>query len=252
MRWESLEWRPVDADTPAGTAVLADLVPMARSASDEAVSAVVMGPVTTTGLSIALTTGAELPDGFVPVATFELLGTPRRGVWVALDPAAGARLGASEVTATGLASAIVEALDAVLVEAVGEGLSAAPTGTLEPDPSAELALFRLALSDADGTEAALVVAVEAMVPVELATHVAALRALGPAASSPPPVSAPATTSRAGSEPVAVNGRPPADANARTSRRSAPTSPMRRRRSGRSSSTSCRRPRPWPRTRTSSS
>jgi flagellar motor switch protein FliN len=216
MRWESLEWRPVDADTPAGTAVLADLVPMARSASDEAVSAVVMGPVTTTGLSIALTTGAELPDGFVPVATFELLGTPRRGVWVALDPAAGARLGASEVTATGLASAIVEALDAVLVEAVGEGLSAAPTGTLEPDPSAELALFRLALSDADGTEAALVVAVEAMVPVELATHVAALRALGPAASSPPPVSAPATTSRAGSEPVAVNGRPPADANARTS------------------------------------
>lgn len=203
MGWESLDWRPVDAEAPAGTAALADLVPMARSASDEAISAAVMGPVSVTGLSMATTTRADLPGEFAPVATFELLGTPRRGVWVALDPTFGGRLGGSDVTASALAAAIIDALDAVLVEAVGEGLSASPTDTLELDPAVELALFRLVLHDSDETDAALVVAVETLVPVELATHVAALRALGPAVASPPAATAHAASAVVGSEPVAA-------------------------------------------------
>ena len=187
MNWESLNWRPVDAETPPGTGALADLVPMAQSAADEAVSALILQSVTTTALSIASVSGSDLPPGFVGTASFELLGTPRRGVWVALDPALGDHLGGVEVSASGLATAIIEAFDAVLQEMVGEGLSAGPTGSIELDPAAELILLRLTLRGADGTEVAIVTALDAGVPVELATHVVALQALGPASSpaSPP-------------------------------------------------------------------
>jgi len=179
VSWESLDWRPVDAETLEGTAALVDLVPIARSAVDEAASALVKQPVTTAGLAAASVTAGDLPAGFVPAASFELLGTPRRGVWVALDPDAGARLGGTEVAVDALAAAIIEAFDAVLVEIVGEGLSAAPAAALELDPAAELVLLRLTLRDPDGAEVAIVAAVEAPVPVELATHVVTLQALGP-------------------------------------------------------------------------
>jgi flagellar motor switch protein FliN len=215
MSWESFEWRPVDAETPQGTAALADLVPMARSATEEAVSAVVMGSITAVGLSVTSVTGRDLPAGFTPAATFELLGTPRRGVWVALDPAFGARLAGADVTATGLAPAIIEAFDAVLAETVGEGLSSTPTDTLEIDPAAELVLFRLVLRDGDGTEAAFVTAVEAMVPVELATHVVALQALGPAAPSPQPAKAAAATPPPTVTPATVDATPASPAAAPT-------------------------------------
>ena len=203
MSWESLVWRPVGAETPQGIAALADLVPMARSATDEAVSAHVMGSITAVDLSVASSIGRDLPGGFAATATFELLGTPRRGVWVALDPALGARLGGTDVAATDLAAAIIAALDAVLVETVGEGLSAEPAEALEIDPAGELTLFRLVLRDTEGAEAALVTAVEALVPVELATHVVALRALGPAASSPPPATG--TAVEPASPPPATTG-----------------------------------------------
>jgi flagellar motor switch protein FliN len=179
MSWETLAWRPGDAETVPGTDALTDLLAIARSATDEAVSAVVMQPITTTGLSVSATTWGDLPAGFEPATSFELLGTPRRGVWVALDPALGSRLAGTDVTAIGLATAILEALDAVLVEIVGEGLSTAPADGASLDPAAELVLLRLALGGPDEAEVAIVTAVEARVPVELATHVAALQALGP-------------------------------------------------------------------------
>jgi hypothetical protein len=108
VSWESLDWRPADAETPQGTGALADLIPMARSAADEAVSALVMQAITTTALSVASASGGDLPAGFVSAASFELLGTPRRGVWVALDPALGSILAGTPVTAGGLAAAIIE------------------------------------------------------------------------------------------------------------------------------------------------
>lgn len=218
MDWESLDWRPVSAEQPQGTAALADLVPMARSAIDEAVSALVMGAVTATELSVAELVGADLPAELKPAATFELLGTPRRGVWVAFDPAMGTRLAGRDVAAAELAPVIVEALEAVLVEAVAEGLSSSPADALEVDPAAELLLFRLALRDADGAEAGLVVAVEAPVPVELATHVVALRALGPATAGASAAPAPAEAIAApAADPLATTGgTPPRAAPAATS------------------------------------
>lgn len=201
MGWESLEWRPVGAEHPQGIAALAELLPMARSAADEAVSALVMGPITVVELSVADVAGQDLPDEFVPSVTFELLGTPRRGVWVALDPAFGTRLGGTDLAAAVLATTILDAFDAVLVEALGEGLSCQPAETLALAPAADLMLFRLVMRDPDGARAGLVVAVEAMVPVELATHVVALRALGPGTSSGPS-SAPSSAA-AGDAPVAT-------------------------------------------------
>jgi flagellar motor switch protein FliN len=219
VSWESLDWRPVDAESLPGTGALADLVPMARSAADEAVSAVIMRSVTTTGLSVASATGSDLPTGFVGAASFELLGTPRRGVWVALDPALGNRLGGVEVTADGLATAIIEAFDAVLVEIVGEGLSAGPADAIELDPAAELVLLRISLRDPDGTDVAIVTAVEALVPVELATHVAALHALGPTPSRVPSPARPAADARVPS--AHIPGSPEPAGRASPARTSAP-------------------------------
>jgi flagellar motor switch protein FliN len=207
VTWESLDWRPADAKTLQGTAALADLIPMARSAADEAVSALIMQPVTITELSVASATMGDLPAGFVSAASFELLGTPRRGVWVALDPALGGHLGGTEVTAGGLATAIIEALDEVLVAIVGEGLSARPADTIELDPAAELILLRLSLRDPDGTEVAIVTAVEAAVPIELVTHVVTLQAIGPAEPRAPSPASPATDSRAPSAGVPGSLKP---------------------------------------------
>lgn len=198
MTWETLAWRPADAETVPGTAALIDLVAIARSATDEAVSAVVMQPITTSGLSVTSVAWGDLPAGFMPAATFELLGTPRRAVWVALDPAMGSRLAGTDVTAIGLATAILEALDMVLVEVVGEGLSTAPADETKLDAAAELVLLRLTLRGPDGTEVAIVTAVEARVPVELATHVAALQALGPSpARAPSPAPKPVASGAVG-------------------------------------------------------
>jgi flagellar motor switch protein FliN/FliY len=206
MRWESLDWRPVGADNPEGIGALSSLAPLARSAIDEAVSALAMGAVTTVGLSVAAAVGGDLSAEFVPVATFELLGTPRRGVWLALDPGFGTRLGDGDVSASDLGPVIIEALEAVLVEAVGEGLSSESVDALEIDPAAEMVLFRLVMRDPAGSELAIVTAVEAPVPVELATHVVALQALGPATRSAAPETDPAGVP-AGAPPATMPAEP---------------------------------------------
>lgn len=216
MSWETIVWRPVDALAADGAEALAGLIPLARSAVEEAASALVMQPVA--AASVATSDGAlgDLPDGFAPALTIELLGTPRRTVWVALDPASGSSLGGVEVPADRLAESLAEALDSVLGEVLGEGLSIR-TGPAAPvDPGARLRLFRLVLREAGGSEIAIAAAVEDAVPAELVTHVATLQALGPgapSASRPGPSRPAGGAEQSGLEP-AVRPSAPTPATAR--------------------------------------
>ena len=177
MSWETFEWRTVDAETPSGTAALAELASIAKSAVEEAASALVLNGVTIETVEVADAPASALSVEFVPATSFELLGTPRRGLWVALDPASGTQLGGREVTGHELATVIVEALDGVLVEILGEGLSLDAARPVELEPASEVVVFRLALRDQAGSTVVLACVVEAPVPVELATHVAALQAM---------------------------------------------------------------------------
>lgn len=188
MSWESMAWRPADADILPSAGALADLVAPARSAVEGAVSALVMQPISATSLSVASIAARDLPAEFVPVTSFELLGTPRRGVWVALDPSLGGRLGGGDIAVGILSGSLSEAIDALLVATVGEGLSAAPAEGMTLEPTDELTVLRLTLRDGEGSEVAIAAAVLEPVLAELTSHVLALQALGPggpaSASSP--------------------------------------------------------------------
>jgi flagellar motor switch protein FliN len=184
VSWESVAWRPADADILSSATALADLLPLARSAVEEAVSALVMQPVSATSLSVASIAASDLPAGFAPVTSFELLGTPRRGVWAALDPSLGGRLGGGDITVEVLAGSLTEAVDTVLAATVGEGLSATPAEDMALEPTAELTLLRLTLRDGEGSEVAIAVAFLEPVLAELTSHVLALQTLGPGGPAP--------------------------------------------------------------------
>ncbi len=220
MSWENLSWRPADATTIEGASALADLAPMMQSALDEAASALVLGPVTIRELSTASVSGATLPAEFALAASFELLGTARRGVWVALDPASGKELNGTAVTAGTLAGAFLDGFDGALGAIVGEGLSLGPADAPDPAADDELLLVRLTLEDAAGAEVAFVAAVESAVPVELNTHVVALQALGPDAGKP----APSTAPKLSGSPTPPSPAPAATA-APTASPAAPTPPV---------------------------
>ncbi len=177
MSWETIAWRPADASTPEGVGALLDLVPMLRSALDEAASGLVMGPVTVSAVDVATVASVDLPDGFSPLVAFELLGTARRTIRVAAEPDAGTTLAGATVEPGALGLALAEGLDGALAVIVGEGLNLGPAAD-EPEAAVDLVLFRLGLTDAEGNLATIVFAAEASVPVELATHVVALQALG--------------------------------------------------------------------------
>ncbi len=215
MSWDNLDWRPVDAATVDGASSLAELAPMIQSALDESVSALVLGPASVAELSIATATGAALPGEFAAAASFELLGTARRSIWVALDPAGGQRLNATAVTAATVAGALLEGFDGALAAMVGEGLSLGRADAFEPAADDELLLVRLALTDGAGETVGLVAAVHATVPVELNTHVVALQALGPDAGKPAPTAAtaPSAATPAGAVPSAAPTPAPAVAPA---------------------------------------
>jgi flagellar motor switch protein FliN/FliY len=214
MPWDTLAWSPADESTLGGAGAIVDLVPLLRSAVDESASALVMGPVSIADLGVATATATDLPEGFVPLTSFELLGTPRRTAWVALDPSTGSALGDATVTAESLGAALLEGFDGALVAIVGEGLGLAPVIEATPAPDGELLLLRIGLRDAAGADVGFLVAVDSTVPSELATHIVALQALGadvrPAATSGPSTASTASTTSAGGGALAASpATPPA-------------------------------------------
>ncbi len=180
MDWTELEWAAPGTDHDPLAPFLIAHGPLIRSALEEAAAGVVLGPVTIVGAHSALCTAGELPAGFIPLASFELLGTSRRAVGVALDPAFGTELGGASIGVENIARGLLEAFDEVLVALVGEGLSLGPSDRLPDDEV--LLLLRLSLaSEADPTDApdVAVVAVMALAArAELATHISALETLG--------------------------------------------------------------------------
>jgi flagellar motor switch protein FliN len=189
MSWETTAWRPADATSVDGAGAILDLVPLLKSAFDEAVSAQLTAAISTTAIDVAIVEPEELPDGFVPVATFELLGTARRTVFVAVEPGAGTTLAGTAIDSATLGRTLADALDAALAALVGEGLNLGEATADGPPPDVAHSLFRLSFTDADGAVAALVVAVDSSVPVEFSTHVVALQALGGATPGSSPVAA---------------------------------------------------------------
>jgi len=97
MSWDTLTWAPADPSNPDGGAAILDLVPLFKSALDEALSALVMGPVTIAAVDVARVPGDDLPDGLGLVSTFELLGTARRSIWVGAAPDASPTLAGGPV-----------------------------------------------------------------------------------------------------------------------------------------------------------
>ena len=201
MSWETLTWRPADASNPEGIAPLLSEAETIKSALEEAVAAMVMGPVTITALEIAtLSTPGELPDGFSIVATFELLGKGRLPLAVALDPAGGDRLAGTVFDVTELGRRLAEELDAVVGFIAGEGLQVGPA-------DGKLVLVRLTLTDADGGEAQVVAAVDAETPADLGMHLILVKEMGkitlePPEAAKPKAHAPAPAPETGAQPVA--------------------------------------------------
>jgi flagellar motor switch protein FliN len=177
MSWDTLSWTPADASNPDGSGAILDLVPMFKSALDEAVSALLMGAVTVSAVDVASVAAADLPAGLGAISTFELLGTARRVIWVGAAPDASPTLAGVPVDVTALGRCLVDGVDSALVAIVGEGLGlgAADSGATA---DGDLILFRLTLTDGDGGATQLVVAVDAATPVEFSTHIVALQALG--------------------------------------------------------------------------
>jgi flagellar motor switch protein FliN/FliY len=193
MSWDTTAWRPADATSVDGAGAILDLVPLLKSAFDEAVSAQLSAAVSTTAIDVAIVEPEELPDGFVPVASFELLGTARRTVFVAVEPGAGTSLAGTAIDPATLGRTLADALDAALAALVGEGLNLGEATADGPPPDVAHSLFRLSFTDPDGAVAALVVAVDSSVPVEFSTHVVALQALGGATPGSSPAAAAASS-----------------------------------------------------------
>jgi len=177
MSWESITWRPADASNPEGVGAILDLVPMLRSALDESASALIQGSATVSSLEIATVAVGDLPDGFGPLVSFQLLGSTRRAIKVAASPMTTGMLGSAAVDPSALGRAFAEALDSALTTIVGEGLNIGPVDG-EPETEGDLILFRLGLADAEGNTTSVTFATDASVPVEFATHIVALQALG--------------------------------------------------------------------------
>lgn len=189
MDWTALEWTAPGAEDDSLTAFLATHAPLIRSALDEAAAAAILGPATIVSIETAVCSVTELPDGLIPIATFELLGTSRRAVGAALDPTLGSELGGTAVSVEGMGRGLLDAVDEVLGALVGEGLNLGEADALPSDD--ELLLVRLAMAsgtDPDaGPELAVVVAVARAAQGELATHIRALETLGAAPAGGPQI-----------------------------------------------------------------
>ncbi len=183
MSWDTIAWKSAEQGFFEAVPALGSMWPLLKSALEEAVSASIQGPATVGDLLVAEIDAADLPAEFEPVASFELLGTERRGLWTALAPDQGAILGGVPQTPLGLQQTLLEGLDSVVQAMVGEGLSVGPA---DPTPlSGPLELIRVPIRDAGGAGADSIIAVGATVPGERTAHIVALQALNePSASQP--------------------------------------------------------------------
>lgn len=180
MDWTMLEWSSLGPEDGSVQESLAIHGPLIRSALDEAAAAAILGPAAIVSVQTARCSAAELPEGFVPLATFELLGTSRRPVAAALDPTVGTELGGTTVAAETLGHALLTAIDEALGAVLGEGLGLGPADGLPVDQ--ELLLVRMGISSEPGPDVepqvAVVAVMAAAARTDLANHLAALEALG--------------------------------------------------------------------------
>ena len=180
MDWTMLEWSSSGPEDGPVQESLAIHGPLIRSALDEAAAAAILGPAAVISVQTARCSAAELPEGFVPLATFELLGTSRRPVAVALDPTVGTELGGTTVAAEALGHALLTAIDEALGAVLGEGLGLGPADGLPVDH--ELLLVRMGISSEPGPgvepQVAVVAVMAAAARTDLVNHLAALEALG--------------------------------------------------------------------------
>jgi flagellar motor switch protein FliN len=177
MSWESLDWQSPDATEAIALAEVERMAPLLVAAFRGALARATAGRVIADEVRIATALGSELPAEFSPLATFGLLGGPRRTMLVAADPSAPAVDAVAGVNTRTLAQNVLIAFDADLRKLSGDGIKPDAPGSA-PVPNGRLILLRFALRSADGYAAAVAVAMDADVVAELATHVVALHALG--------------------------------------------------------------------------
>jgi flagellar motor switch protein FliN len=192
VSWDKLSWRPAGADDPSGAAPILNELDLLRSALEEAVSSMLMAPVTITGLEIAdLESAADLPDGVASVATYELLGKERAPIAIGLDPEGGDHLAGSTFDPGEIGWKLIEALDQAVEAIAGEGLQA----HMDPDaafPADEpLLAVRLQLADAEGATARLVAVALADAPADLGMHLILVKEIGKITMEPIAKAAPA-------------------------------------------------------------
>jgi flagellar motor switch protein FliN len=216
MTWTEFSWHSVEPDGFDDLVGLAAQLDLLRSALDEAASGAILGPAAIVTADLATIDRAELPDGFVPVGSFELLGTARRSIAAALDPSLGTAIGETEVTAAGLAPALLEAVDGALSVIIGEGIGLGPATDLPDGDELLLVRFGLASSAGEPPTVGIALALAAAARTEFATHLVALKALAgapsPAPTSPAPA-IPAPTSPAPAIPAPPAAAPPAPVRA---------------------------------------
>ena len=205
MSWETLTWRPADASCPEGIAPLLSEADTIKSALEEAVAAMVMGPVAITGLDVAgLDTPADLPEGFSIVATFELLGKGRLPLAVAVDPVGGNRLAGTVFDVRELGRRLADELDAVVGFIAGEGLQVGPPESDTFPENEKLVLLRLTLTDSEGGTAQIVAAVDVEAPADLGMHLILVKEMGKITLDPPtpkPAPAPAAAPEPAAQPA---------------------------------------------------
>ena len=206
MSWDNLTWRPADASNPEGIAPLLSEAETVKSALEEAVAAMVMGPVTITALDVAdIASPADLPDTFTIVATFELLGKGRLPLGVAIDPSAGDRLAGTVFDVADLGRRLAEELDQVVEFIAGEGLQVGPAEGVAFPADENLVLLRITLTDAEGGQARIVAAVQTEVPADLGMHLILVKEMGKITLEPPNAPKPAAAAApvAAPEPAAA-------------------------------------------------
>jgi len=215
MTWESIEWQPATSPALAAGAPIAPLAPGLTLALNDALSSAIVGTATLTSLEAAVPDdGASLEASMVPIATFELLGAARRGVWAASEPDT-VMLAGVPLPVLDLTQMLLQAADSELATVIGEGINLAGTNTIPAFPSSVL-LVRIGLTATDSEPVSVILATDAAVPQELGAHVMALQVLkdapAPEAVPAPEPAAPepAAAARPAPKPAAAPEPSPAE------------------------------------------